>query len=321
MKDAPQISFQSHQFNDYDPEQLREVINGADMEHTILASGRCSAKVQHFQSRRLAVNWGFYKFPVVARGQFPAGKISIGVSWGKRVSAWSNGSVLDRADVQVYGEDTDLLYRAGAGTGWLVVVVDREQLQQESLDRLGRELPLPSGGSWNLSVPHRFARQLVDLILTTGRQFDTLTGDREIADHSILAACVDAITVGADSAQLSAIEKRSQHRYDLIRRADTAMRCLVGSKYSSAQLCRHLGVTERKLQLHFKEAFGLTPKAWFQRLALNRAYAELVRRQTSNSLVTEVALDCGFEHLGRFAKSYRELFGKSPSATVRECRG
>ncbi len=318
---ALQANFQSHQFTDYDAEQLREVINGADMEHTILAPGTCTAKVQHFQSRQLAVDWGFYNFPVIARGPFPAGKISIGVSWGERASAWSNGSVLDRANIQVYAEGSDLLYRAGAGTGWLVVAADREQLQHESLARLGRELSLPSTGSWNLSVPHRFARRVVDLILTTGRRFDRLRGDQELADQSIIAACVDAITVGADDAQLSAIEKRGKHRSDIIRRADTAMRNLVGTKYSSGQLCRYLGVSERNLQLHFKEAFGLTPKAWFQCLALNRAHAELLERAATRSLVTEVALDCGFEHLGRFAKSYRELFGRSPSETIREGRG
>ena len=32
---------------------------------------------------------------------------------------------------------------------------------------------------------------------------------------------------------------------------------------------------------------------------------------------TQVALDCGFEHLGRFSIEYRARFGESPSHTIR----
>jgi AraC-like DNA-binding protein len=33
--------------------------------------------------------------------------------------------------------------------------------------------------------------------------------------------------------------------------------------------------------------------------------------------VTEVALDCGFTHLGRFSSEYRRRFGELPSQTLR----
>ena len=33
--------------------------------------------------------------------------------------------------------------------------------------------------------------------------------------------------------------------------------------------------------------------------------------------MTDVALDIGFEHLGRFAGHYRALFGELPSTTLR----
>lgn len=37
---------------------------------------------------------------------------------------------------------------------------------------------------------------------------------------------------------------------------------------------------------------------------------------TPPETVTSIALDCGFDHLGRFALGYRQLFGESPSRTA-----
>ncbi|WP_429861090.1 helix-turn-helix domain-containing protein, partial [Burkholderia cenocepacia] len=40
---------------------------------------------------------------------------------------------------------------------------------------------------------------------------------------------------------------------------------------------------------------------------------ELLRGSTSERRIADIALDCGFTHLGRFAIAYREKFGESPS--------
>jgi transcriptional regulator GlxA family with amidase domain len=34
--------------------------------------------------------------------------------------------------------------------------------------------------------------------------------------------------------------------------------------------------------------------------------------------VTGIATECGFSHMGRFAVGYRELYGESPSQTLRD---
>jgi AraC family transcriptional regulator, ethanolamine operon transcriptional activator len=42
---------------------------------------------------------------------------------------------------------------------------------------------------------------------------------------------------------------------------------------------------------------------------------------SATTSVTDVALQRGFFHLGRFAHDYRELFGESPSETLRRALG
>lgn len=53
------------------------------------------------------------------------------------------------------------------------------------------------------------------------------------------------------------------------------------------------------------------------RLAQARADLEAPGHNTS---VTTVAYDCGFSHLGRFAREYARRYGESPSETLRRAR-
>ncbi len=66
------------------------------------------------------------------------------------------------------------------------------------------------------------------------------------------------------------------------------------------------------------EFLGMGPKRylWLRRMHLARR--ALVETDSSEATVAEVALAHGFWELGRFAVRYRDIFGESPSATLRE---
>jgi AraC-like DNA-binding protein len=308
--------FRRYQFRDYDPEQLRQVVDGSEMEHTILAAGPCSAMVQQFQEGRVSVDIGFYHFPFVARGQFPRGRVCLGLAWDLKENARANGIEVDLTTFVIHAEGNELLYRAAANSGWMVVAMERAELQAAAMAHFGRELTLPERGFLDIRVPIELASRLVRLIHATSSRLEgAARRDRSATDQALVAACVEAIASGDQGLERD-VFRRLTERNQVIRRADAVMRHLVGGEYSSDRLCRTLGVTERTLQSYFKESIGLTPKSWFQRLSLNRAHEALLHRPIHRNLVTEVALDCGFEHFGRFAQLYRELFGRTPSETV-----
>ena len=144
----------------------------------------------------------------------------------------------------------------------------------------------------------------------------SLSRDAEAASELVLGAYVEAIAA-ADPSSADVIRQRAAYRYEVVRRADAAIRSLIGKAYSSTQLCKALGMSERNLELHFHEALGVSPKAWFQYLSLHRARTMLRHRSPARGNVTDTALACGFEHFGRFSQAYRELFGEQPSETVR----
>ncbi|NWB89906.1 AraC family transcriptional regulator [Pseudomonas agarici] len=87
---------------------------------------------------------------------------------------------------------------------------------------------------------------------------------------------------------------------------------------SLEQLMAISWVSERSLYLLFERHVGLSPRDYMRQRKLESVHAQL-QAATARS-VTEVALDHGFVHLGRFSEAYRKRFGELPSQTRRRQR-
>lgn len=70
------------------------------------------------------------------------------------------------------------------------------------------------------------------------------------------------------------------------------------------------GISRRQVERLFKRYVGQAPARFYLEQRLRRAQALL--RQTTMT-VTEIAIACGFRSTPHFSKSYRTLFGQSPS--------
>jgi AraC-like DNA-binding protein len=91
--------------------------------------------------------------------------------------------------------------------------------------------------------------------------------------------------------------------------------------WSTATLAREAGATARGLQRAFERSGQPSPMMYLRRLRLHRVHAELTAGSSESATVTMVAGRWGFVHLGRFASQYRQLFGETPSETLRTRRG
>jgi AraC family ethanolamine operon transcriptional activator len=107
-------------------------------------------------------------------------------------------------------------------------------------------------------------------------------------------------------------------RHRVARRAEEFLRAHLDRPVSICELCVESGAPRRTLMLGFREAFGIAPGAYHRRLRLNAARRELLHATTGEVTITAVALRWGFEHFGRFSVDYRQMFGESPRATLRD---
>jgi len=83
------------------------------------------------------------------------------------------------------------------------------------------------------------------------------------------------------------------------------------------QLCRELGVSERTLRDTFNKLTDTSPLAFLKTQRLNQVYRELHDNDPGEVLIKQLAYTNGFFHLGHFSRDYKQLFGESPSETIK----
>jgi AraC-like DNA-binding protein len=78
-------------------------------------------------------------------------------------------------------------------------------------------------------------------------------------------------------------------------------------------------ISARSLFRQFRKARGCTPAEFAKRVRLGRA-REMLERSDDSDTVIQIALKCGFQNPGHFARDYRNSFGELPSATLQRAR-
>ncbi len=82
-------------------------------------------------------------------------------------------------------------------------------------------------------------------------------------------------------------------------------------------ICAALGVSERTFRTCCYEHLGMGPSRYIRLRRLQRIHRALKRADISGTSISDLALRYGVREPGRFAASYRDLFGELPSATMR----
>lgn len=114
-----------------------------------------------------------------------------------------------------------------------------------------------------------------------------------------------------------ACSRASESHQQVVRRAEAFLSAHLDESVPVARLCRVVGVSERCLRKAFNNVRGASPKRCAVRARLTVARRALRRAAASHATVTAIATDYGFFELGRFAGTYKAVFGETPSATLR----
>lgn len=118
-----------------------------------------------------------------------------------------------------------------------------------------------------------------------------------------------AVTVPTDdvSARLPAKYRRA-YAYILNNYRSTAL--------TMREVAAHICVTERALQLAFKEHLGMSPSAVIRRVRLDAVRTDLLNERGGGDNIMETATRLGLKSRSALIRGYRKQFNESPSETI-----
>jgi AraC-like DNA-binding protein len=233
------------------------------------------------------------------------------------VASTFNGFVARNGDIIWQAHGGSLHHRIGAKSHWGLVSASPEQLASHSEALTGRPF-IPPDADRILRPANAEAARLRQ-IFNQARHLSEARLDMierpEVAralEQDLLHAIINCLS----GDEVDDTSKTRRQRAAVMARFEDILNRGVDQKLTMPALCAELSVPERTLRMCCAEFLGVSPTRYILLQRLNRARAALRRADPSAVSVAQVARNHRFLELGRFAVTYRNIFGESPSATL-----
>jgi len=132
-------------------------------------------------------------------------------------------------------------------------------------------------------------------------------------EQQLVETLVESLSTGA------AIETSAatRERQDVALRFEALLQTQPEQSSRMAKICSALGVSAQTLRRSCEEQIGMGPVEYLRSRRMQLVHRALRRRNQGTATVSAIARSYGFRALGRFAASFRAIYGELPSATLR----
>lgn len=305
--------------NFVDPEQFQQAVQPADIDIVVTGGGTFNADLTIIKSDSLWMQRGQFSLPAIVHSRIPAGRRMFFLQFDPdQAPILHSGTDVAPDEIISYPLGSEHHYRTTTSyhCGGLSLPEADFATYEEALT--GRTQPAPLAMHVIRPQPHLMSRLLnlhravTDLVATVP----------DIILHPQVGKAIEQEIARATIACLADPDAAEPHRprprgQSVIARFERMLQARSDDPLYVTDVCAGIGVSERTLRLHCQEQLGISPHRylWLRRMHLVRR--ALVHAASDSTSVTATANDYGFAELGRFAVSYRKLFGESPSMTLR----
>jgi AraC-like DNA-binding protein len=252
---------------------------------------------------------GHVQFPVFGRTTVGDDQMAVlSIISAPAGSRWCEHD-LEPGVVGLYGPGAEHYAVSPAGLNYHYAVIDLSEVLAMG-ELLGTSIRPPARGSVTWLEPTASARQLRPVFARLGNPLDT--GEIAAPDGPELFEATAHVLGDPSPIREECLRRKVSSRSvvsSCVEYADD-----VGRIPSVSELCFSAHVSERRLRAAFNDACDMSPNQFFRTRYLSRARERLLAPR--GHTVTEIALDLGFSHLGRFAHQYEHVFDELPSETL-----
>jgi AraC-like DNA-binding protein len=298
-----------------EPDGFDNAVTGIDLLVDFQKRQERASEVEQFQSALWALDFGEANVRTRVRGVLRDGWGSFCLPFGPGDSIW-NGQHSPPGTLSLLPPFGEVDGRTSAGYTWLTVAVPPD-VWNRCLALAGRE-DTPKKLSV-FRIPATAHKKLMDRFRMCRSELNKAAAIPDQAGRaaaSTAALVCDAFTTACEQGCGSGMASSSlRNRARIARRAEVWMHEHLDATFQVPDLCNALRVSRRELEYAFRTTFDISPRAHLEILRMNAIRRSIMRN--GDKTLIDIAYAHGVTHLGRFAASYRALFGEKPSETRR----
>ena len=308
-------------FEFQDADEFAPAIQGADVELIQTSANLTGGRVTEIHCSSVVLQYCRIAFGTLARASLHTNPVSLMIPLKIQGSARCNGYSMSHESFLVHGNRADYYSKTPTGFEWVLLPFKTDAILHTIASLTQQEPPGFRENCLSIrppaSVMTAVQRLLVDAVATAQHNPGVLTSHSALRSLEHSLQTVIAMALSQDHPGFSRRYGRTKLSHGhVLRRVEAYLEAHLSEPVYLADLCAATGVSERTLQLVFLEFYGVSPLQYLKLRRLNLARQRLRDGALEQTRVTDVALDCGFWELGRFAADYKALFGESPSQTL-----
>ncbi|HXQ05602.1 MAG TPA: helix-turn-helix domain-containing protein [Bradyrhizobium sp.] len=300
------------------PDDYQAGIGDASVNLIVTGGGDFNARLTRLNLHRLHVLRASENLPRIAFFSLLPAQVFVSFPTSAGPPLTYGGLGLQFGDVVFHSRGERTHQRTNGESQWGLVSLPPEQLAACGKALTGLKITSPPVG--RVLRPSRSAAsgllRLHSRACRLAEKRHELIANPEVAralEQELLHALVNCLT--ADDAHGNL--KTSRHHADIMVRFEDVLAAHRGPRLNMPALCSAVGVPERTLRVCCTEFLGMSPTRYLLLRRLNMARSALRRANPATASVAEIARIYQFQEPGRFAVTYRTIFGEMPSSTLR----
>ena len=248
--------------------------------------------------------------------------VQIPLSGQSQIKTGSRSYVIGRGTAGIISPNHRMIARWKADCSQLMLKIDRSLLHSYLSNLIFQPIDKPLEFSSPLDVRAGLGASFYNLAVHLGEELATNRAmlHSELVVLQIQQTLMALLLSSADHTYRDALQTFDRSICPKhVHKAYSYMIANASEPITIADLARLTGVSGRALHEGFRRFKGASPKACLKSIRMRGVHRELLEARGSDD-ITSIAQRWGFSHLGRFANSYRRIFGELPSQTLRRNR-
>lgn len=309
----------SNSFREFsDPDEYQATIRAVAFQAVITAPGEYRSELTRVDLHRLWTQQGKVSLPTITRGVVGGTRSTVlFIAASPRSATFFNGIAMTPKEIVFAPTATEYHRHSAGGDIWCSMSLPLNEFGAAGRIFIGSDLQTaktsvvrpPATLMSRLLRLHGAAAQLA-------RTTPDIIAHPEVAkamEQELVRTLVNCLAEGMEVR----IDRRHRQQAIAFRRFEDFLEANEDRPLYISELCEAIGVSERVLRLYCQERLGISPHRYLFLRRMHQVRRQLSWASPGTISVTEVATGHGFWELGRFAIAYRQLFGESPSATLR----